>query len=408
MSEDSLNDAIAAKWESQGLDASNDNTDLPSEGDYDDGPDPAEADTGAADEAAAGDEAATTDEEAAAGAGDAAGAEADPPKLKGEGDAAAAEGQAAAQKEAEDDLAESLGLGKPPADPKARARWWKKQLPYSLVHKTVTEREKKILEKHTGELKTFTDENTTYKTRFTDVETVEKIISEKPDQYVRTLAHLFPDTYGKMFAQILNPTAGQKTNQLPAIEDPGAMPEPDYELPDGSKTYSLEGMKKKDEWTIKMAQKQMLEGLKPQLDFLDAQKTEAQKANEKRQKDELVAQQHEAGIQAAQKAVDLAKTWEGVTDENINELLGVAAKLDARYDPIAALALAHQQLIIPKLKADRDKMHASIVAELKKKSVKSTAAGLTQSRVNQPVAAEQTTDLDERIRNAWKAKGLID
>jgi hypothetical protein len=53
-------------------------------------------------------------------------------------------------------------------------------------------------------------------------------------------------------------------------------------------------------------------------------------------------------------------------------------------------------------------MQADILKSMKKASAKSTAAGLTQTRTAATTAVDPATvDLDTRIKNAWKRKGLI-
>lgn len=408
MSDDTLNAAIAAKWESAGLDATNDSIDVP-DVDEDQGESDSE-DVDTSDEADSSDEADTSTDDAA---DDTDTAEVDDTETTEESeeepasksvDAPADETKAAAeeQKEIEDDLAAELGLGKPPADPKKRAQWWKKQLPYSLIHKTVVAREQKLKAAHEGVVKEHTGKVTEFETRFADIKTVEDIIKDKPDQYVKTLAALFPDTYGKMFAPIFG-TASGEAKKLPEAEDPGPMPEPNYKLPDGNMTYDLDGLRAHSAWVQKVTQQETLKSLKPHLDFLDSQRTEAEKRRKQDEANELKRQ----GLETSEKALAEVKTWD-LGSENIDAILAAAAKLDPRYDAVTALNIAYRQIVVPKLKANRDEMHAQIVKSLKKKSTKQTSAGLQQNRSTAPAVSDPAkTDLDTRIKNAWKRKGLI-
>lgn len=393
MSEDALNTAIAAKWESAGLNAGDDDTEVLENGgeedvvDVDDSiPDPAEP---SGEEGASGD---TSDDPPA----EADAAETDPPVEK-----AAVETETKAeelQHDAEDELATALGLGKPPEDPKKRAQWWKTRVPYSQLHKVVTEREKKLNDTHTGVLKERDTKITEYDTRFSDVKKVEDIITNNPEQYIKTLAALFPDTYGKTFAPLLAKPAAP----VPEVVDPGPMPEPDYSLPDGSKTYSLAGLQKRLEWDQKVSEQKILERFKPHLEFVQQQQTEAEKQKKIHTAEEIQKQ----GEKSANEAIAEAETWD-LGKENIKEIVEVAKKLDSRYDAVTALNIAYRQVVVPKLKAKRDEMHAEILKGMKKTSAKQTAAALTQTRSVPAVVDPASTDLDTRIKAAWKRKGLI-
>jgi hypothetical protein len=403
MSEDTLNAAIAAKWESAGLDASNDGTEVGTEEPVAEVTDDTETevvDDTPADDAVVDDDVETVVDDAAETDTETETAEVD---TATEAAAEATTKAAEEVKEAQDELAEALGLGKPPADPKKRAAWWKSRLAYSQVHKVVTEREKKLNETHTGALKQQTDRITEYDTRFADVKKVEDIITNSPEQYVKTLSSLFPDTYGKMFAPLLG--EGKAAAELLVEKaDPGPKPEPDYKLPDGNMTYSVEGYDKLMAWQQKVTEQNMLQRFKPHMDFVQSQQKEA----EKQQKIQLAEQTKARGLEASKKALAEVETWD-LGKENINEILEAAAKLDSSYDAVTALNIAYRQIVVPKLKANRDVMQAQILKDMKKKSAKQTSAALTQSKTNAPavVAAAASTNVDDRIKAAWKRQGLI-
>lgn len=404
MSEESLNASIAAKWESAGLDASEDGygtTDIVPESDV--------ADVSDSDDATNLDTVTTTEE-----ADDEAGlpdttTEVEPPVI----DTAAAleaekntettdekadKGAAAT----EDALAEALGLGKPPADPKKRAAWWKSRVPYSQIHKAVTEREKKLTDTHTVAVKGYTDKITQYDTRFGDVAKVENIITNNPDQYVKTLAALFPDTYGKLFASLPGLAAATAPVE-PKLEDPGPQPDFDLKLPDGSMTYGVEGYQKLLAWQEKVQEQKMLARLKPHLDFV---KTQEAAAKTKLQADQAAEIQRK-GIQSANDAIAEAETWD-LGKENIVEIVAEAKKLPEHYSAELALNIAYRKVVGPKLKANRDEMQAKILKDMKKTSAKQTAAGLqSQSKTTTVKASESSTDLDTRIKAAWQRQGLI-
>lgn len=399
MSEEALNAKIAASWESAGLNPSETGTDYPMEEDV------AEVteDSGV-DETPVEDEGETEHETDETPVDDGTETETETEDETPAGNTETKTEQEAAQKEAEDDLAEALGLGKPPADPKKRAAWWNSRVPYSKLHKIVTEREKKARETHEGAVKEYTGKITEYDTRFADVRKVEDIITNNADQYVKTLAALFPDTYGKMFAPILGD--GTTTpEKLMDESDPGPRPEPDYELPDGKgKTYSVEGYEKLMAWQQKVTEQNMLKRFKPHLDFVDAQK----KAADDHRKTQLAEQHRQQGLETSKQMIAEAETWD-LGKENINEILAAAAKLPKEYTAREAMNIAYRMVVTPKLKANRDVMHAQILKDMKKKSAKQTSTALSQQ--NRTAVADETdpskTDVDTRIKNAWKRAGLV-
>lgn len=406
MSEETLNAAIAAKWESAGLldESGAGDVDMDTGGDEETAPDAdgAEADADAAD-------ADDTVVDETSGDSDVAEVDATDETETTESTETATEEKPAAEavaeqvKDAEDDLALALGLGKPPADPKKRAAWWKQRLPYSQIHKAVSEREKKLNETHTGALKQHTDRISEYDTRFSDVKKVEDIISNSPEQYMRTLASIFPDTYGKMFAPLLGDGKDAAAALLVAEADPGPQPEPDYDLPDGKKTYSLDGYAKLMAWQQKVTEQSMLKRFKPHMDFVQSQQKEA----EKQQKIQLAEQTKQKGLQIATNAIAEVEKWD-LGKENLQAIVDAAAKLDPSIDARLALHMAYREVVGPLLKADRDKMQAQILKDMKKKSAKQTSAALTQARTNVPAVVDGAkTDVDSRIKAAWKRAGLI-
>lgn len=401
MSEDTVNAAIAAKWENAGLDASNDDTDIPDGGGEEEITPVEDGET----EEVPVDDGTVVEDDATGETPETDGTEA-VVEEEVETPPATTKEEKQEIKEAEDDLAEALGLGKPPADPQKRKAWWKSRVPYSQLHKVVTEREKKLNESHTGVVKGYTDQISERDGRFAEVKKVEDLIRDDPKHYVKTLADIFPDTYGKMFAPILtNGAAGEAA--LLEVVDPGPKPEADLKLANGDMTYSVDGYQKLMEWQQKVTEQNMLKRFQPHLDFVKSQEAAAAK----KQKEDLAAQHKQKGVETSQKALAEVDTWE-FGKENKDAILAEAAKLPEHYDAETALNIAYRKImatvVVPKLKADRDAMTAEILKSMKKTSAKSTAAGLTQVRTAATTSADgATVDLDTRIKNAWKRKGLI-
>lgn len=403
MSDEALNAKIAAAWENAGLDASSDDTDIPSEGDFDegDGDGEGESETESTD---------TKDDEnfIEEGEGEAAAETETDTEGEEEGEeeeekpTPATKEEKKAVEEALADLAEELGLGKLPDDPKKRAAWWKSRVPYSQLHKVVTAREKKLQDIFDGKTKGSTDRIAKFEKDFADIQKTEGFIKDSPEQYMKALANIFPDTYGKLFAPILG-SKDTKAEELPKIEDPGPRPEPNLDLGNGNWTYDKEGYLKLMEWQRKVTEKAMLERIQPHLDFMDGQR----KAAEKKQKEDAAKKQQQDSKEAVDAAMAEVKTWD-LGEENFDAIVDQANKLDPKFTVREALNIAWRMVVGPKLKAKRDEMKADLLKEAKKKSAKKTSASLKQQRTGEAAKEEESnTDLDTRIKNAWRRAGLI-
>lgn len=389
MSEEALDQKIAEAWSSAGLDADYDGLDVPDEPDVAEvtEPDTAEADTESADDTDSTPDPAESTETRT---------ESDDTVVE---DATATEETPAVdaqqeQKAAEDELAAALGLGTPPDDPKKRAQWWKKQVPYSLIHKTVTEREKKLTDSHTKALTEHTTEFDTFKA---NVAKVEGLIMNDADHYLQTLMKMFPESYGKKLAPLFEP---HQAKPLPEVAEPAAMPEPNYKLPDGSMTYDLDGIKQIIAWTKDEAKRGFLEEFKPHLDFVKKQRDDADK---QARLDALDRQSQ----QDMQQVIAEVESWD-MGKENLDAILAEARKLPETMNAMSAMAIAYNRVVFPKLKTSQDEMRAQLLKELKKTSAKKTAVEVAQTattRTKEPSTAN--VDLDTRIKNAWKRKGLI-
>lgn len=392
MSDEALDTKIASAWESAGLDVSNDGLDVPDSSD-DDGDDAPPTVEDSSDDTSADTPdtpANTTPVEEESTEESAVDAVAETPEVPEQTEAQQE------QQQAEDDLAAALGLGAPPTDPQKRKQWWKTRMPYSQVHKVVQEREKKLQEAHAAALQEHTGQLTKYETRIADVAKVENIISNNPEQYVTTLAQLFPETYGRIFAPLFQ----QDAQPLPEVQDqPLSMPEPDLDLGDGSKTYSLEGLKGFAQWVRDDTLREFNAQFRPHLDYVQQQKEYALQQAQAQER-------YQQGMQTAQGALEEVKTWD-LGAENITEILTEAAKLDPRYDALTALSMAYRKVVVPKLKLSQDEMRAQILKDMKKASAKKTATQVTQTVRTKETPDESMLDLDTRIRNAWKRKGLV-
>jgi hypothetical protein len=107
-----------------------------------------------------------------------------------------------------------------------------------------------------------TGELTTRKTKFSEYEgvatmaqQVEAIMEKEPERFVNMMLTANPG-YREVMQKVLGVPAAGAAQAAPEGDDPE--PEPDYDLGNGQKTYSLDGMRKRDEWKERQIEKKIL------------------------------------------------------------------------------------------------------------------------------------------------------
>jgi hypothetical protein len=365
---------IVAKWEADGLNAESDGVDPIQESD--DAPEDTTDDSPEADAITHIEDSRITEtaDEPAVETAEEAAPEPEPVTEEVAKVETPAEAVADTSKEEQDELAAMLGLGKPPDDPKKRAGWWKTRLAYSQVAKAHKEILKKAQDTHEMTLKERIAEYEPFKTRDVERQQAEARIANEPEFFLPMLARLYPDKYGKLLAPILNaqPTLQNAVATLPQADDDNPMPEPNVPLEGGGSTYDVEGLKRFAKWVQKETTKTIRNDLKPQLEFLNTTKEQQQKAVE--------LQQIETRTQeAAKAAVAEVMTWKG-GEANLKEIIAVANTYPENYDPLKAMSLAYNKVVLPKMEKEltisMEDMRKKVLEENKKKSVAKTSTAV--------------------------------
>lgn len=162
-----------------------------------------------------------------------------------------------------------------------------------------------------------------------------------------------------------------KTAVAPVVPDPtDDMPQPDQKLTDGSLVYSLEGLKKLNEWNRAQARKDVL--------------AEVDKKYGSIQKQWESDQRVQAVIPHIQAQITEARTWP-MFNESEDEIVKVL-----QADPQISLHAAYMKVAIPKiqqqhaderakLSTDRNKVREEVLGEIKK-APKATSAPSSPSR----------------------------
>lgn len=194
-------------------------------------------------------------------------------------------------------------------------------------------------------------------------EAVEAIMEQDGDRFIKMLAEANPQMYGK-FLKVL-----EAVEQAQAAED--LEPEPDYDMGNGQKTYSLDGMRKRDEWRDKQTEKRILAQM-------DQRLSPYEKERKAREQKERIAEIHTQATDALNKTLDRASKWPGFLDNQ-----EAIAKLIVD-NPQLELVDAYMQVVPTKLAADRTKMRAELIAEV------NSEPHSTSVQVS-PAAAKKTT-----------------
>lgn len=223
----------------------------------------------------------------------------------------------------------------------------------------------------------------------------EFLMDSNPEKFIRTLAQHHPGY--KKFVDLLDGTVKptERAAEKPIINANDPEPEPDFPLNDADgkeigRTYSVAGMKKRDEWRDRQTEARILANPKLKGIF---------------DRDEAAAR-----ISAAEPALraqmDDARTWEGFSD-NEQEILQVLvddsaqAKVSGRYSH--DLNSAYRKIVLPKLKAAREKAEKDAKeaealgrkkahAELKKRPA-STSAPAAGSKTPESTGPRDLTDV---------------
>lgn len=286
-----------------------------------------------------------------------------------------------AQAPAQDEFAKANGLsGRDNPIPYSRVR--------KIVDKAVGEKAKELEGTYTPKVAEYEAKVKDYESRLGQVAQFEQIMTGNPDKFLEMLATL--PAYKNFFGQVNQlyeqaQAQGQRTQadqQGPAAPAGDGMPEPDETLSDGTKVYSMDGLKALLAWNAKSVETKV--------------RTEFD-ANYKPLKDEWDSRQRiNRAVPVVQAQISKARTWPLFT-ENEGEIVK-ALQADQRV----SLEQAYQAVVWPKMVADRQKMREELLAEIKATPT-STAAS---SRPTRPVSLTQSSgprDIEAIIRESLQA-----
>ncbi len=252
-------------------------------------------------------------------------------------------------------------------------RFGKKQpnkIPHDRVAKMIAKREQKViasiakelgiskaeaelkLEDITGHITSSKTKYADYDQRFESYASVEKIMESNPDQFIRMLAQVNPEHYGR-FVDFLDGKHQAAAPVQQAIGDNDPEPEPDYDLGDGRRTYSLEGMRKRDEWKERQIEKRLIAKLDEKLTPYEQ---ERKRIAETAQKEQRLKEIHDAATQKVTETIERYSKKPGFKE---NE----QAIQDAVINKGLSLEDAYHEVVFAKFQQSEQQIREKVVKE---------------------------------------------
>jgi hypothetical protein len=302
-----------------------------------------------------------------------------PAEVKGEAPKAAPEAP-------QDDFSKLVGM------PQIGVGGRENRIPYSRVRKitekAVVEAEGKVVEavlgrklnagekaldvvkSHVAQIPELQGKVTDYEGRLNSVAEFENVMANDPPQFLTMLARL--PAYKEFFDFVDKALAAQNAPAQaaavpPAVEQTDAMPEPDETLTDGSKVYSLEGLKKLLAWNAQQVESRVTKNYETKLTELDSRyKPMASAWEEQRRID--------ATLPVIRKQLDEAATWP-LFKESEEEILNVL-----KNDKKISLEGAYRQVVFPKLLSERNKVRQEVIKEAQAAPTATSVAARTVTK----------------------------
>lgn len=259
------------------------------------------------------------------------------------------------------------------------------RLPHSRVKTMVEKAEKSAAAQFEPRIKEFETKVQDYEGRLIKVAEFEKIMVNDPTKFLSMLQTL--PQYRDILTQpkaTEAPATPAVVSEVPAVDE---MPQPDSEGPDGTRVYSMEGLKNLVKWIKTDAKAEALKEVETKYKPLQ----DDWQAREQKQKSDdyynnVIVPKINAQIEEARK-------WD-LFAENETEIVKA---LDA--DKNLSLERAYQTVVFPKLRANRDEIRKQVIADMKKAPVStSVAAGVVSKAPAASTGGKR--DLEDIIREA--------
>ena len=190
---------------------------------------------------------------------------------------------------------------------------------------------------------------TDYESQLRNITAAEQLMVSDPDRFMEMLSTLNPGY--KAYQKAVAAAAAQATPQ--GDDDPE--PEPDYDLGNGQKTYSLDGLRKLRAWERRQVVKELGGSLEQRIKPFEQERQ--QQAEREAAQRQLMERQTQL-----QKRVDRARKWPQFT-EHEKDIVTLMDQERSRGN-FLSFEDAYMHVVMPKLAGDRTKIRQEVLAEI--------------------------------------------
>lgn len=206
-----------------------------------------------------------------------------------------------------------------------------------------------------------------YEDRLTKVAQFEQVLEHDPDTFLQYLSQIpayapFFQAVRDLYAKSSGGAAEAPADKNTFVDDPSdPMPQPNKPQPDGSRVYDLEGLNQLMAWQSRQVEKRVLAQAEEKITKRYAPiEQEWQRQQYYNQVSPIIDQQ-----------VAEARTWDRFPEleEKVVEIMAS----DKNISLERAYMMAYQKEVVPKLAADRNRVRADVLEEMKKRPVTTSA-----------------------------------
>jgi hypothetical protein len=263
-------------------------------------------------------------------------------------------------------------------------------IPYNRVRTIIDNQLKKDRAVWEGKVTEATGKISAYEAKIQELESVGQIMETDPDRFLQMMSQIHPG-YAK-FLSSASERSGEREAAAPASRRsnspaPKEMPQPDLQLPDGSATYSMEGLQKLLDWNSAQTEQRLAQRYAP------IEQTVA--GWQQQQQVQAFRQQAEVAIAETLKE---ASTWPGFMEAQA-EIAKVMAD-----NPKISLEGAYRKVVMPKYTSDHNRVREQVLAEIKGRPT-STSAPVRTGTSSAPAKGRS---IEEIAAAAAKRLGGID
>lgn len=239
-----------------------------------------------------------------------------------------------------------------------------------------------VVKQHVARLPELETKVNDYEARLTQVGEFETIMESQPQRFLQMLSQL--PAYREFFdfvEQAVSQQGGatqQQVAQQPAVSVDDPMPEPDQELSDGSRVFSMEGLQRLLDWKARQVEQKVTQTIEQRYKPIESEWQERRRI--------------EATLPVVRAKLEEASKWP-LFNESEEEITRVLAA-----NPRMSLESAYQHVVFPKfqaerekLAADRNKLRQELLAELKQAPT-STAVPARATKPNPPAAGPRSLE----------------